>query len=50
MKLPPPSAEDHKMQADMNKRCSNIRIKELGYTFEYPDYRKGYSELVSGNS
>jgi len=46
LKLPPPKPEYQKIEADMNKRCRNTRIKELGFTFEYPDYRKGYAELV----
>jgi nucleoside-diphosphate-sugar epimerase len=31
---------------DMNKRCRNDRIKRLGYQFIYPDYKKGYLELI----
>jgi nucleoside-diphosphate-sugar epimerase len=30
----------------MNKRCSNARLKALGYQFRYPDYKDGYSELI----
>lgn len=46
MGLPPPAPEEHPTDADMNKRCRNDRIKELGFTFDYPDYRKGYAEIV----
>ena len=30
-----------------NKRCSNERIKSLGYEFIYPSYRQGYLELCA---
>ena len=30
----------------MNKRCSNARLKALGYRFQYPSYQDGYSELI----
>lgn len=31
---------------DCNKRCSNHRLKMLGYQFIYPGYKEGYSELL----
>jgi nucleoside-diphosphate-sugar epimerase len=30
----------------MNKRCSNARLKALGYQFQYPGYKDGYLELI----
>ncbi len=30
----------------MNKRCCNKRLKELGYQFQYPDYKQGYLSLI----
>ncbi len=30
----------------MNKRCSNARLKALGYRFQYPGYKDGYLELI----
>lgn len=30
-----------------NKRCSNKKIKQLGYTFKYPSYKDGYMEIIS---
>ncbi len=30
--------------ASQNKRCRNQRLKALGYTFLYPDYKSGYGE------
>lgn len=35
---------------DQNKRCSNKRIKALGYQFLYSDYREGYSALIEGEN
>jgi nucleoside-diphosphate-sugar epimerase len=32
--------------AIMNKRCSNARLKALGYRFRYPSYKDGYLELI----
>ncbi|WP_152040599.1 SDR family oxidoreductase [Salinigranum salinum] len=29
-----------------SKRCSNDRLRELGYTFEYPTFREGYQAAV----
>lgn len=30
-----------------NRRCSNQRLKALGYAFEYPTYQDGYDVLLS---
>ncbi|WP_256546530.1 NAD-dependent epimerase/dehydratase family protein [Halobellus inordinatus] len=29
-----------------SKRCSNARLRELGYDFAYPTYREGYSAAI----
>ena len=29
-----------------SKRCSNDRVRELGYAFRYPTYREGYREAI----
>ena len=29
------------------KRCSNRRLKELGYAFKYPTFREGYAEILN---
>ena len=29
-----------------NKRCSNKKILESGFSFLYPSYKEGYSELL----
>ena len=29
-----------------SKRCSNARLRELGYEFEYPTYREGYRAAI----
>ncbi len=46
LSYPPPLAKTTPQDADMNKRCSNDRLKNLGYRFTYPDFRDGYSELI----
>jgi hypothetical protein len=28
-----------------NKRCSNRRLKQLGYRFKYSSYKQGYSNI-----
>ena len=43
----PPIAKVVDNAAEMNKRCRNDRIKQLGYRFIYPDYQAGYSELLN---
>lgn len=32
---------------DMNKRCRNSKLKQLGFSFAYPDFKTGYGELIS---
>jgi len=44
---PPPVVKAADADAGMNKRCSNARLKELGYRFRYPSYKDGYLELTS---
>ena len=34
----------------MNKRCNNSRLKALGYRFQYPGYKDGYLELITGRA
>lgn len=46
MRLPPPTVKVVPSTADQNKRCRNQRLKALGFTFEYPDFRAGYGELL----
>lgn len=29
-----------------NKRCTNQRLRESGYRFQYPDYKAGYGPLI----
>ncbi|MGR9014855.1 MAG: NAD-binding protein [Gammaproteobacteria bacterium] len=43
---PLPTARDGGNEAAMNKRCSNARLKALGYRFQYPSYKDGYLELI----
>jgi nucleoside-diphosphate-sugar epimerase len=46
MQCDPPIAQIAGHDSDMNKRCRNDRLKKLGYSFIYPDYKAGYLELV----
>jgi nucleoside-diphosphate-sugar epimerase len=43
---PPPTIKQV-TDATMNKRCSNARLKALGYQFRYPSYIDGYAELIN---
>jgi len=42
----PPIAKITEDDSDMNKRCRNDKLKELGYSFLYPSYKEGYLELI----
>lgn len=44
---PPPTVKIVGSDAGMNKRCSNARLKALGYQFQYPGYKDGYLELIA---
>jgi len=44
---PPPAVKAVDADAGMNKRCSNTRLKALGYRFDYPSYKDGYMELIA---
>ncbi len=44
---PPPTVKAVDADTGMNKRCSNARLKTLGYQFQYPGYKDGYLELTS---
>ncbi|MGZ4976586.1 MAG: 2-dehydropantoate 2-reductase N-terminal domain-containing protein [Methylobacter sp.] len=41
-----PSPTVKAADAGLNKRCSNARLKALGYRFRYPSYKDGYLELI----
>ncbi len=46
MGCPGPLASVSSDRVGQNKRCSNRRLKELGYRFVFPDYQSGYRELL----
>ncbi|MEI6543345.1 MAG: SDR family oxidoreductase [Methylococcales bacterium] len=46
MDCQPPTIKMTDDKPDMNKRCNNQRLKDLGYTFKYPNYKSGYLELL----
>jgi nucleoside-diphosphate-sugar epimerase len=46
MNCRPPTAKSVDKHGMMNKRCSNQRLKALGYQFHYPNFKDGYLELI----
>ncbi|MFA5983395.1 MAG: NAD(P)H-binding protein [Methylococcaceae bacterium] len=47
---PAPRRKNLSLEFTQNKRCSNLRLKNLGYQFIYPDYKIGYSELIKNHN
>ncbi len=43
---PPETTEPASGRARAQKRCSNDRLRALGYEFEYPTFREGYRPAV----
>ena len=39
--------ESRRRRISANKRCSNDRLRELGYEFDYPTFREGYRAAVA---
>jgi nucleoside-diphosphate-sugar epimerase len=48
LKIPKPTISPVASDSVMNKRCSNQRLKALGYRFSYPGYQDGYAKLIRG--
>jgi nucleoside-diphosphate-sugar epimerase len=46
MSLEEPSAKYLTGAVDCNKRCSNLRLKQLGFNFIYPSFKEGYGKLL----
>jgi nucleoside-diphosphate-sugar epimerase len=46
MNCQPPGVKMTDSTTEMNKRCSNQRLKSLGYMFQYSNYKSGYLELL----
>ena len=46
MTIAAPTMKIHSEDAEQNKRCSNQRLQQLGYQFIFPDYQRGYLELI----
>lgn len=40
-------SESRRRRIRADKRCSNDRLRELGYEFDYPTFREGYREAVA---
>jgi hypothetical protein len=47
---PPPLLQTAAPGAPQNKRCSNRRIRALGYDFRYPDFRSGYRAVLDAQA
>lgn len=43
----PPQKAVLSQDAVQNKRCSNRRLKDLGFSFKYKSYRDGYAEIAA---
>jgi len=43
--IEPPQKAILAQGASQNKRCDNRRLKQLGYSFQYPGYRDGYGAV-----
>lgn len=41
-------AEQNSVRRAGSKRCSNARVRALGWTPQYPSYREGYAAVLSG--
>lgn len=46
MRCPGPVIKPADVKPVQNKRCSNERLKGLGYRFFYPSYKNGYRDLL----
>lgn len=42
----PPMADSPRVSPGQNKRCSNQRLRDLGYALHYPSFRDGYGEIL----
>ena len=45
-----PTVKPFSADAVQNKRCSNQRLRALGYQFNYPSFKEGYLELIRTKS
>jgi nucleoside-diphosphate-sugar epimerase len=41
-----PGPEEAEVGEDRGKRISSARLRATGYSFDYPDFRSGYKELI----
>jgi nucleoside-diphosphate-sugar epimerase len=42
-------SESARRRLTADKRCSNDRLRDLGYEFRYPTFREGYRQVLDGN-
>lgn len=47
---PEPQVDPDRGRDRSNKRCSNRRLRDSGFTFEYPSFREGYRALLAEES
>ncbi len=47
--VPPVAAASAGSEESRGKRCDNTRLRESGFVFSYPTFRKGYAALLEGN-
>ena len=48
LQISPPGAKaSARSHGPSNKRCSNDKLKKLGFQLKYPTYQEGYSSLIS---
>ncbi|MFK8018872.1 MAG: NAD-dependent epimerase/dehydratase family protein [Pseudomonadales bacterium] len=45
--MTPSSTESHSSRNPGSKRCSNTRLLDTGFEFQYPDFTQGYSALLN---
>ncbi|WP_336367355.1 NAD-dependent epimerase/dehydratase family protein [Marinobacter sp. C2H3] len=46
----PPAEDAHTGGRAGSKRCSNQRLRDTGFVFNYPNFRAGYREMISALS
>jgi len=47
---PEPRAEVGSDPLDAGKRCRNERLRESGWSPEFPSYRDGYAAMLAGSA
>ncbi|TVR58713.1 MAG: SDR family oxidoreductase [Gemmatimonadales bacterium] len=45
--VPEPTVDPARGRDRSNKRCSNRRLRDSGFTFQYPSFREGYGAMIA---